>query len=202
MLIYRDVDLFLRAFYLESSAFSKTDFYPRVFVQPLYEPHDYLFFTYGNRLIPPDNFLWDTSKDSPEALTQELLRLINTMAIPFLDRFSEPIDLAMACESPPPAPFNWPKDDVNVLEAAAHSWILADNPRKAIEKLHRLLQTIKPDWLKTDWIRDLQGRASTFLDWLESGNEARAREQLLAWREYTIGALKLTEYQTKVGRTL
>jgi len=194
MLLLGSVDYLLRAIDLDSSGFSKTSFYPTVFVQPLYEPKDYFFFTFGARLQAPRGGTWDLAESSPRVVLENLKDAISGQAIPFLKRLVSPLDLALACEESRAAEFHWPLDDINVLESAAYSWLIAGNATKCLEKLESAHQAIAATEDDREWVRVLDRRLQQFTKWLNSGKEQEALEQLHQWRSESVRALKLQKF--------
>ncbi len=198
-LLLGEIEYLVRGLVFDASAFSKTDFYPTVFVQALYKPEDGFIFTFGGRLRAPGQLVWDTAQDPPDLLLEGMTEAINEQVMPFLDRFHQPIDLALACEAPPDERFTWPTDDIHVLETGAYSWLLAGNARKSLERLERILRQLQHDPDDRDWVQELGGRAAMFLDWLRRGDESSARRQLLQWADETAKALHLEQFRKTTG---
>jgi hypothetical protein len=195
MFIVGPVDLFVRVIAIEPSAFDQTSFYPTVFVQALYVPVDHFYFTFGGRLRAPGQLTWNVAHDPAAALLEGIAGSIRAYALPFLERFRKPIDLAVACEAPPDSRFSWRRDDIHVLETAAYSWFLAGNSRKAIASLERIRRTLRNESDERDWVRELGVRTGRFLESLRTGREVHAREQLLGWTEETARALGLAKFR-------
>ena len=199
MFIVGPVDWFVRSIAIEPSAFDKTSFYPTVFVQPLYVPRDHFTFTFGGRLRAPGELTWNVAHDPAATLMEGITGSIRADALPFLERFQQPIDLALACEAPPDVRFSWEGNDIHVLETAACSWFLAGNVRKAIASLERIDRILRNEPDDRDWVRDLGTRTGTLLRWLRTGRAAHARDELLACTQETATALGLAKYRDTRG---
>jgi hypothetical protein len=198
LLFFDPVRYLLRGLSFGSSAYTKDLFYPSVFVQPLYLPVDYIFLTFGDRLRAGDHQEgWEFTPEIANEVREDVLNSIRQQALPFLDTIKEPIDLALACETypqPSATRFSWPTDDINVMESAAYSWLVAGNARKCLEWLNRINRKSTTDPDDRAWAQELYARAKKHSDMLEKGREIEVRDQLDVWTKNCAKALGLESF--------
>ncbi len=188
MIYLLPVGTLLRGVVFDSSAFSATDFDPTVFVQPLYLPKTYISYTFGGRLRAADGRAFDLGEN--ERIMDDVLSAITGQALPFLNRIQTPTELAVACDEPRrfSEQFTWREDDINVLEVAAYSWLLANQDCKARHKLDQIDMRVRLGNDDRDWI-------------LELGERARRMSRLI--RLDRIAAIaQLTEWSSSSARSL
>lgn len=183
----------LRGYYFESSAQAAT-FYVWGFVQPLYIPTDYLYFTFGRRLeeLGGGQLRRTLTPENMETVRREVLLAIEMQGKPFLSFFNDTQDLARAAARERGSPGEFldcdPKDP-HVAEARAYSWILADELDKALADLHYLISDpeLKPE---EEWEFVIQQRAREVLAALNRGPE-QAKALLTRWAVETATKLRL-----------
>jgi hypothetical protein len=182
----------LRGFCLESSAFEAGAFYLWAFVQPLYVTHDYIFFTFGQRLADFGRTRWVANSENLGTVEDEVLRVIEKAGLPLVDMLDTPEKLARAAAKEPSSGgelWEWDKYDPNVTEDRAYSWILADQLDKARADLGFLLSEseYKPE---EDWEFQIQKRAAQVRAALNR-SPLEARALLMGWANDTAKKLQL-----------
>jgi hypothetical protein len=127
------IEQLLKGLAAESSAFSASNVAVQVFVMPLYVPSDHIYYLFGGRLgalsgsQPRD---WTMSNENESEVMQDILALTHKEAVPFLNRFRSPRDLAeyIGRDVHP----DTIRSDPNVAEIEAYSRILANQPPAGI----------------------------------------------------------------------
>lgn len=181
-------NLVLSGFVLDLSGLEHGAFYLTAFSQPLYVPHDYLFLTYGKRLVRGKR--WKIDSHNETEVVKGVLEAIRSEGRCFLEMVNSTKKIAELAEAKPRTrqnPFRWHGDDPNVIETRAYSWTLVGNEINARRDLLYLTRQFVPSLA---WERELQNRSETVLRSLDAGLET-ARELLQTWARQTIVSLKL-----------
>ena len=184
-------DLVLSGFTLDLSGLERGAFYLTAFAQPLYVPHNHLFLTYGKRLEEGKRWKIE-SRNEPEALNG-ILGAIRSEGLPFLEKVNSTKKLAELTEARPGTrknPFHWHRDDPNVIETRAYSWVLVGNELNARRDLLYLTQQFVPSLA---WERELQNRSAAVVHSLVVGLET-TKELLQNWARQTVVSLDLVEH--------
>ncbi len=140
--IFPPTEHLLRALSTDSSGFSGVRFVVEAFVMPLYVPSDHIYYTFGGRLgaLSGHQERWWTISDENESeVMREVLDLIRKEALPFLNRLSNPRELAEHIHRDV-HPDNR-RTDPHLAESEAYSWIVAGEPgqaRAAFDRLARI----------------------------------------------------------------
>jgi hypothetical protein len=74
-------DYLLHGICFESSSFSSTSFTIEVFVQPLFIPSEYIYFSFGNRLGSMEkgyDYWWEYSTEDEETIMDDIKSIINS----------------------------------------------------------------------------------------------------------------------------
>lgn len=199
LLLRVPVEQMLQGIYFDSSSFSKGILYPTAFVQPLFVPRTHLIFTFGGRLSGNEGRGWDLeSATKPELLVGEVVKSIETQAIPLFDTVREPIDLAVGTEHFPPelpSEFRWPGNDINVLEAAAYAWFLAGDSSQSRLTIERLEAQFHKEQYDAEWALDLFSRVQQFKKLLP--DSSIAIQYLSNFRLQTAAALGIEDCLAK-----
>lgn len=188
------VSLLLRGYCFDTSAFEPAAFYVWVFVQPLYVPHDYIFFSFGRRFeeAGAGELRWTLTSANLNTVEEDVLHCIETQGVPLLNLLKDPKDLAKASAREPGSAgelFDCDPDDPNVTEARAYSWILAGNFDKARIDLASLVSdaALRPE---QDWEFAIRDRAREVLAVLVRSPE-EAKLLLTRWAIDTAKKLRL-----------
>ena len=156
-----------------------------------YVPHNHLFLTYGKRLEEGKRWKIE-SRNEPEALNG-IMGAIRSEGLPFLEKVNSTKKLAELTEARPGTrknPFHWHRDDPNVIETRAYSWVLVGNELNARRDLLYLTQQFVPSLA---WERELQNRSAAVVHSLVVGLET-TKELLQNWARQTVVSLDLVEH--------
>lgn len=185
LMFIRPIEHTLRGFHFDPSAFSKRDFYVKVFFLPLYVPANHVHLTFGHRLRNRSGERW--SGDQPEleaALRSEMLK-----EAAFLAGLKTADDVARALE-----PFAKPNQagytNPHSYEALAYSLIRAGQAGRAATVIDSLLGSNNSNG---DWEREIRARARLIRDRLPESLE-EAERQLTVWESETIHNLGLDAF--------
>src|SRR5260370_2788747 len=100
---------------------------------PLYVPSDHIYFTFGGRLGALSGHQerwWTISDDNESEVMKEVLSLIRTEGLPFLDRIKNPRNLAEYIHRDV-HPDNR-RTDPYLAASEAYSWFVAAKPGQAL----------------------------------------------------------------------
>jgi hypothetical protein len=184
LLFYEPIEYLLRGFCFGRSG-DAAAFYVWVFVQPLYIPHDSVYFNFGDRLSPG----WSVSKKSEPEVMTEVLDAILADGLPFLDRFHTPEDIVDRIDEFGDA---YPTN-THFIEAHAYSLILVGKYYQAEEELRLLHARCEPNPRNVEWVYDQMHRGDRVLAKLKRSPE-EAKQLLLEWRTQTLRAIRLDKY--------
>ena len=191
-LVYRrPVGYFLHGLSFETSSFTSSRIFVEAFVRPLYEPHDYITYTYGFRL---GNDFWDVDEQDPGPTFAAIAEAARHDALPFLDQVT---NFDEFCELVPKWATAVPRkvmqhnnfDDPVVAEDLGYTEILRGNKADGVRLLERVvaLEEENGNYSDEQRICDVE-QVLRMLD--ERGLEA-AQDLLEKWRIRTITALRL-----------
>jgi hypothetical protein len=201
LIIKEPLDHLLRGICLDASS-TKGSFYPTAFVQPLYMPKAYIFFSFGGRLRTSNGqYGWKLTAGNANNILEDVTRAIQAQALPLIDKIRTPLDLAIACDSPEAFSdrFKWRPDDINILEAAAYSWLLAGDEHMALRKFSAIRDEVRTGTDNRDWVLDLDARAGRFAARLEAGERQLALAELEKWRCQAVRELRLEPNDRRSG---
>jgi hypothetical protein len=187
------IEQLLKGLASQPSAFNAANFEVEAFVMPLYVPSDHIRFQFGGQLGALSGHQprwWTISKENEASVMQEVLDLTRTEALPFLNRFSTPRDLAeyIVRDGDPDSR----RTDPNLAEVEAYSWILAGEHQWALEAFQRLANIASNYKGPSLWVQEVAQRGERVKHLLTTA-PSEALRQLAEWREYTLTALKLHE---------
>jgi hypothetical protein len=179
-LIYAEpFDYLLRGMSMDSSAFSREDFYLNCFVQPLYVPAEGLRFPFGFRLRDPRNNHggWTFTDVTEEEVFAGVLAAIKEQCVPIVDNYAHPSTLE-----------RWPGawDGLHMAEGAAYGLVIEGPRDKAVKWLSRTDELAKRDG--RDWALRVGERARLITETLTRSHED-AVSLLRHWADET--AVKL-----------
>lgn len=183
------IEQLLKGLSVESSAFSASNFALHVFVMPLYIPREYVVYRFGGRLgalsgnAPRD---WTISSENEAEVMRDIFELTRKEALPFLNRFNTPRDVAEYIERNVHPDSR--RQDPNLAETEAYSWILAGEHQRALQAFDRLERIVSEGG--PPWVQEVSQRAERVTHLLNTA-PAEALRLLAEWREYTLTALKL-----------
>ncbi|MPM06310.1 hypothetical protein SDC9_52609 [bioreactor metagenome] len=193
LLYLKDIDLFLGGFCFESSSSQANIFTLDVFVQPLFIPCEYLFFTYGKRLPSSGRAgekWWTYSEDTKDEVMSGVRSSIIDQGLHFLhDRL--PIEKFLHTYG---NDINHP--DVNIAESVCYAYLL-NNPKReseAINHLNALLENVQNDIMTNSdllWLNDVKKRVELIANYMKKNERIKAIDQLNEWKEYTLAQLKI-----------
>ncbi len=126
LLYHQDIQYLLRGFCFESSAFNRESFTINVFVQPLYVPRNYLSFTIGNRvglLNKGRDIWWDYEEAQERKIMEEVLSLILSDGIPFLEKHKSLKELTHQYQKSDKGA----RENKHVIEAVGYAYVLLDD---------------------------------------------------------------------------
>ncbi len=183
-LIYSDpLEYLLRGFSFDSAAHNKDGVRGYYFVQPLYVPKPYIYYTYGGELTPGEVF----TPDNEQEIMQKFLNSIQRKGLPFLNAISVPADLAHRAGRIADS------SEVHVKETIVYSLLLSGEYTKGQNELSRLLPYIRKEMDKYPnlvWLGDNLMRCERILRELNISPET-ALSTLNEWRKFTLQSLKL-----------
>ena len=174
---------FLRGLCFDGSSFSKDRFYIQVFAMPLYVPHDHIAFTLGNRIRCGRSEGWDNHSGS---LLVDLKIAFHQQAEPWLadhDELSKCVDKLSSQGDGNP----------NHAIAAAFGELLLGKTSKAMRSIESLIQRVD----RTVKWQQVIAEQAQHIEGLVRESEIKAREQLEAWEQETLRALKLSPMAAK-----
>jgi hypothetical protein len=191
LLYRRPVDYFLHGLSFDTSSFSSSRIFVEAFIQPLYEPHEYLIYTYGFRL--GDDF-WDVDEQDPDRAFAAIAQAARRDALPFFD---EATDLDHFCELVPKWATAIPRrvmqsntlDDPVVAEDLGYTEILRGNKEEGVRLLEQAIAYENENAEYADEERIANGQE--VLDTVHDGGLEAAQALLEDWRIRTITALRL-----------
>jgi hypothetical protein len=139
----------LKGVYFNSSAFSADQFEPVAFIQPLYVPCDYIYFTFGEGFRTPSNQQWWVYKeDRLEQIGKELADKVNQTENSFLSGINNAKEFYESHKK-------GKKITVRHFEAVAYSCAYA-KLSNAKEELEDLLTYIKKNEdLNIEWVNEI-----------------------------------------------
>jgi hypothetical protein len=186
-LLYRvPLDLLLKGFYFESSAFDHS-FTVECFIQPMYIPKEHFVLSIGRRLGGKTGRWFEPHELQTRNGLNELRELLEKQGLPFHAPVETPGDLAaiLQADIAPATPHR--------QEAIAYSMCLdvradVDEVRVAFHELQNML---RPD-LQIPWVRAMNDRAIQLLAIFNENPDA-ARRLLERWAAHTREALNLHE---------
>ena len=181
------VDDFWRGLCFESSQ-DANRFYLWVFFLPLFVPHDFFAFTYGNRLRRRSG--GEGWRDDDPNVIAELLDTIHSAAMPFLDSVSSLEKVVDYMKEYNKRGSRGPGS--HQLEAYAYMLIKRGDYTSALESVAELKQSLEGNTVP--WVVAQRGRALLMEEKLLQSPEA-ALAQLEEWKKWTIGKLKLEKFQ-------
>jgi hypothetical protein len=128
------------------------------------------------------------SNENESEVMQDILALTHKEAVPFLNRFRSPRDLAeyIGRDVHP----DTIRSDPNVAEIEAYSRILANQPQQAFAAFDRLTRIASEYKGPSTWVQEVARRGESVKLLLEAA-PAEAFKQLGEWRAQTLAALKL-----------
>ena len=185
------VDYFLHGLSFDTSSFSSSRIFAEAFVQPLYEPYEYLIYTYGFRL--GDDF-WDVDEQHPDQAFAAIAEAARRDALPFFDRVT---DVDPFCELVPKWATATPRrlmrsntlDDPVVAEDLGYTEILRGNKEEGVRLLEQAIADEKEDAEYAD--EERTANVQVVLDAVHDGGLEAAQALLEDWRIHTITALRL-----------
>lgn len=197
LLILLPVGYLLRGICFDSSAFSKTAFYPTVFIQPLYIGDDHIVLSFDGRLRDQAGREgWELNVMERQSILNELVTAIKDQAFPFLNSICDPRALASICESKP-GHFRWFRsgcDEIHQMETAAYSWLLAGETEKSIHCLERAQRTIDGRNDQREWVVAVKNRIHRMQKLLHVGDVEEACQVLREATRASALALGVSEY--------
>lgn len=171
---------------LDTSAYSKNDFYIWYFSLPLYIPTSFIYFSLGDRLISgigtPSMERWNAVDPN---LLPHLNRALEEQALPFLRQASSPQGLIDALIS-----YGW-EARKTAIEATAYSFVRIGEFEKAKGKLEEFISELEPDEIEHDIPK--KERAELLLHALRHDPQ-KAQDQLSEWVDETLTNLRLRDY--------
>src|SRR4051794_21506637 len=191
LLYRRPFHHFLHGLSFDTSSFSSSRVFVAAFIQPLYEPYDYLIYTYGFRL--GDDF-WDVDEQHPDRTFAAIAEAARRDALPF---FGEITDLDHFCELVPRWAAATPRrvmqsntlDDPVVAEDLGYTEILRGNKDEGVRLLEQAIAYEREDGEYAD--EERIGNVQEILDTAQDGGLEAAQALLEDWRVRTITALRL-----------
>lgn len=175
----------LRGFSFDTSAYDRRRFDIEVFVQPLYIPVDFIFYTFGERLPYPSDG-WCLSEGEEASVMAQVLASIKGRGLQFIGYIQTPRDLAHKR-----ALVNSSPNDPHVVRAVAYSHALAHEYPEAVQALDRLDAIMSEDNpLRQPWDDELQEQGRLMRKLLLQSPE-EAVDLLERWTEQTRAALRL-----------
>jgi len=205
------VEHLLRAFYFESSAFSRTSFCVEVFVQPLYLPLDHLAFMHGGRLGTIEGkreHWWEYEESNEATIMEEVLALMQQEGRHVFERFKSLKDVpaflhvferfkslndfvknAITRKTNPHSPYP--------PEMVAYGAILIGNARLAHKMFDRLEKTLEDEQDRMDYEEEILRRSRMVREAFTKKPDS-AVAILNEWREQTAANLKLTKFLAPV----
>jgi len=171
----------LRALHFDDSRYSRTDFYVRAFVMPMYVPTDFVHFLFSKQIGGP-NKIWNLGQEGSGL--GALLTAIQNDALPFLEDVVTPTDLVRFARSSLPA------NHVHVMEAVAYSLVKTGDSNAPAE-LARLCQRLGAIQDPPEYIPKMMTRVQALSEALETSRDA-AQALLSNWELQTLQCLKLT----------
>jgi hypothetical protein len=191
LLYRRPFDYFLHGLSFDTSSFSSSRIFVEAFIQPLYEPYDYLTYTYGFRLGAD---FWDVDEQHPDQTFAAIAEAARRDALPF---FGEMTDLDRFCELVPKWATATPRrvmqsntlDDPVVAEDLGYTEILRGNIEEGVRLLEQAIAYEREDGEDAD--EERIGNVQEILDRVQDGGREAAQALLEDWRIRTITALRL-----------
>jgi len=182
LIVRMPVDDLLAGFSFDPSAFSRTAFTVRAFVQPLYVPNDDVTLSFGD-----DLGAWDFEDRETSEVAREVLERVLDRGILLVDRIRTPLDMAHN------APVLWYRDEPATREVVAASLAAAGRLEAAREELVALAEREEesPNPYRPDVSAERAQRARRLIRAIDAGGKA-PREVLDDWRAYTLAHLNLT----------
>lgn len=176
----------LRGFYFEDSEFNPKSVYTWAFIQPLYLPKDYIFFTFGKRLRRSVGFLrsredWGIGDPPDQDIHSLLLQAIRSKGIPHLARLATPDLIIRNLRAATGL-----RDNPYALEAIAYSYARLGNPSEAESRLKKVMRSAS----RENKFRSIVERGQRLLAAIQAGADETTK-LLDAWEKETIRKLKL-----------
>lgn len=185
----------LRGFCFESSGFSSNTFTIVVFIQPLYIPKPYISYGFGNRLgilSKGRDVWWEYSEEKVEEIMQEILGMIQHHGLPYLERAGTLERFIKQYGH-----FDRFKiADVHRMEAIGYGYLLSGNTKSAKKLLDTLSKELEREIIRypdEGWQKEMQSRVQLILGYLQNQDQEAAKQQLGAWKNYTLLHLGIKE---------
>lgn len=184
-------DDFLRALYFENTS-DANYFNFHVFLMPLFVPHDYISFSYGDRIGNAPNW----RLDNPD-LVANLRAAIHAEGIPFLNKVSKAAGIIEYLK----ADIEGDRQRVNphTLEALAYTLIRSGDYSSALKALGELSQMFGKS--TTSWVLQVVARGKAVEEKLLLNPEL-ALAQLDEWKAETVTNIGLEKYCDRSGGPL
>jgi hypothetical protein len=189
MVLLLPIDQMLRGMSAESSAFGSETLWIHIFAMPLYVPSAYIYFQFGDRLGALGGKAersWNVSQENESEVMREVIELIKSEGLPFLDEFQRPIDVAEYIDRK--VHRDTYRLDSSLAEIEAYSWILGGQRERAFAAFDRLEQ-FKHRGVDAS-TNEIIARARKVRGLLKTSS-GDALAQLAEWRLFTLGALRL-----------
>ena len=173
----------LGGFSFDSAAHNKDGLRGYYFVQPLYVPKPYIYYTYARELTPGEVFTPENEAEIMEKFAVSIQR----KGLPFLNSIKTPEDLARRAGRIADG------NDTHVKEVIAYSWILCceyEKAKRELSKLQRQIQREIKRYPHLTWMVDDLACCERIQSDLNISPET-ALKTLREWRIYTLTGLKL-----------
>jgi hypothetical protein len=168
----------LRGLFLDNSSGSGV-FCPEVFMFPLFQPNEHIYFNFGFRLLNANHtYEWNVS--NPD-LIAELKSEVEQVAFPFWDNGKTALDF-VGMKHDPAHITNMPTHEAIIL-----AWTKAGRISRAVEEINKLLSA---DHDLRPWERVIVNRLTQFRNMLLE-EPVKAQLQLDEWELQTKQNLKL-----------
>ena len=174
----------LRGVLIDSSAYSKEDFYLHWFFMPMCTPIDYLVLSYGDRIDQPDV---DTGWNSQDPdVVRKLIQVVQKEALPQLLKLKTSDAVIAEIQA------RAGDRDVNALIDIAYLYILEKRFGEAKANLEKI--TVMDMSNDRKWVKDIGEQARFMLNELRS-NPKVAFEKVRKWQDDIFKNLKLEKWR-------
>jgi hypothetical protein len=180
----------LQAVSFDTSAFTSDIIFVTAFVQPLFQGHEYLTYSYGFRL---GNDAWDVDQDDPDPTFASIAEEVQRSALPFFEQTAD-LDHFVALvpkwarERPRRVMQDHTMEDPVIIEDLACAAIVRGDAEAAAGLLRKAIAIETEDEFRND---EIVARLQSMLDLLEESGLESAQAHLDTRRAQTIKSLKL-----------